>query len=164
MATDDHSSGEQRRRSVGTSTIERVALMAIHPRYADAILAGRKQVEFRKRPLANDITTVLIYATSPIQKVIGEFRIHEVVVGEPDVIWTRFGHVGVIDQESFGEYFATSATAVAIVVEEPTRYARPRALSDLQPEPAIPQSFSYLTRPARHQPDSRDRQLQTSAA
>ena len=53
----------------------RVALMSIHPRYAHAILEGRKTVEFRKRPLAEDVTHVVIYSTVPDRAVIGYFTV-----------------------------------------------------------------------------------------
>lgn len=119
--------------------------MAIHPGYAEAILDGAKHVEFRKRTLASDVSRVVIYATSPIQKVVGEFTIRETVVDEPDVIWERFGDVGEIDRESFGAYYANSSTAVAFVVDEATRYRKPQALKELASAPAIPQSFSYIS-------------------
>jgi predicted transcriptional regulator len=119
--------------------------MAIHPRYADAILEGEKLVEFRKRKLADDITTVLIYATAPVQKIVGEFSIKRTVVDEPSSIWATFGEVGVIDESSFDEYYASSTHAVAFLVDEALRYKRPRALSDVQGN-SIPQSFYYVHR------------------
>ena len=106
--------------------------MAIHPRYADAILTGEKLVEFRKRKLADDISTILIYATAPVQRVIGEFRIAETVVDEPASIWAAYGDVGVIDESSFGDYYASTTSAVAFVVGEATRYPLPRTLSEIQ--------------------------------
>jgi predicted transcriptional regulator len=118
--------------------------MAIHPRYADAILDGTKQVEFRKRRVASDISTVLIYATAPVQKVIGSFTIGGMVVDKPDRIWNEFGEVGVIERDDFTQYYATSEAAVAIRVEDTERFAQPIALADLDPSPAVPQSFSYL--------------------
>lgn len=124
--------------------VGRVALMAIHPHYADAILDGRKQVEFRKRRVAADIDTVLIYATSPVSRVVGSFTIEDVVVDAPDAIWSEFGEIGVIDRDSFAEYYASSAAAVAIRVKHSERFERPIALSELDPRPAVPQSFSYL--------------------
>jgi predicted transcriptional regulator len=119
--------------------------MAIHPGYAEAILDGAKHVEFRKRALASDISRVVIYATSPVQKIVGEFTIRETVVDDPDAIWDRFGDVGEIDRESFGAYYANSATAVAFVVDTAKRYSRPTSLNELDSAPAIPQSFSYIS-------------------
>lgn len=130
---------------MGAPATERVAVMAIHPRYADAILKGDKLVEFRKRKLAEDITTILIYATAPVQKVIGEFSIRETVVGAPAAIWAAYGAVGVIDEISFGDYYSSSTNAVAFVVDEATRYARPHELAELKAA-SIPQSFYYVHR------------------
>jgi predicted transcriptional regulator len=130
---------------MGTAATERVAVMAIHPRYADAILKGEKLVEFRKRKLADDISTVLIYATAPVQKVIGEFRIAETVVDAPASIWAAYGDVGIIDESSFEHYYASTTSAVAFLVGEATRYPLPRTLSEIQGG-SIPQSFYYVSR------------------
>lgn len=118
--------------------------MAIHPVYADAILDGAKHVEFRKRRLADDIRTIVLYATSPVRRVVGEFKIRETVVDDPESIWERFGDVGVIDRDAYGAYYANSENAVAFVVDEATRYETPQSLDELTTAPAIPQSFSYI--------------------
>lgn len=123
--------------------------MAIHPVYADAILNGAKHVEFRKRKLADDIKTVIIYATSPVRRVVGEFSIRETVVDDPETIWRRFGKVGVIDRDAYGAYYANSESAVAFVVDQAKRYEMPQSLNELKSAPAVPQSFSYI--PASHE-------------
>ena len=125
----------------------RVALMAIHPNYANAIVDGVKKVEFRKRALAGDITTVLIYATSPVQKVIGEFGIERTVVDHPVSLWDSFGEVGQIDETDFHKYYGDRDTGVAFVISWVKKYPKPHNLRDLDSSPAIPQSFSYVTVP-----------------
>lgn len=131
---------------MGGETVERVALMAIHERYADAIMEGVKRVEFRKRRLADDIATVgvWVYATSPVSKVIGHFSVDEIVQGNPHDIWERFGAVGVIDRDAFFAYYDGAHTAVAIVVKNAERLPAPVALDEIKPRPAVPQSFAYL--------------------
>ena len=129
---------------MGNATTDRVALMAIHPIYADAILAGSKLVEFRKRPLATDIQKVLIYATSPTQMVIGEFTIRGTVIESPESIWDRFGSFGEIERDDFFSYYRGSDLAVAILIDAATRYEEPQNLNDYGPKIGIPQSFSYL--------------------
>jgi predicted transcriptional regulator len=118
--------------------------MAIHPNYAEAILTGRKLVEFRKRALAADISSVLIYATSPVQRVIGEFVIERILAASPEEVWQRFGDVGCIDRADFDDYYASSKVAVAIEIKSFRQFDKPLPLSSLSPQPSIPQSFVYL--------------------
>lgn len=124
----------------------RVALMAIHPGYAEAILSGSKTVEFRKRPLADDVTSVLIYATSPIRMIVGEFSVERIVEGRPFEVWNSFGDVGCIDSDSFNRYYKNSEKAYAILIKEIRRLDYALPLSALEPQPTVPQSFMYLSR------------------
>ena len=119
--------------------------MSVHPRFATGLVDGQKTVEFRKRRLAPDVRRVLVYATAPVQKVIGEFEVAEIVVGEPAEIWARFGALGLIGEPEFFRYYGESATAVAIVARGAQRYRTPVTLTSWVPAPPTPQSFSYLS-------------------
>ncbi|MBT1665666.1 MULTISPECIES: ASCH domain-containing protein [Curtobacterium] len=123
--------------------------MSIHERWAEAIVDGRKQVEFRKRRLADDIRTVLIYATAPSSQVIGQFTVSDMVSDTPARIWEQFGHLGVIEEEAFFAYYGSAPTAVAILVASAERFATPLTLGEFEPRPAVPQSFAYLPAAAR---------------
>lgn len=118
--------------------------MAIHPEFAEAILSGRKKVEFRKRPPAPDVTTVLVYATAPVKMIIGEFNIADVVLASPGDLWSRFHEVGCIEKTPYEAYYADRAAGAALLVGSSRRYSKAVALSDLEPAPAVPQSFAYL--------------------
>ena len=51
-------------------------LLSIKPEFAELIFKGTKKFEFRKSIFKNsEIKTVVVYASSPMQKVIGEFEI-----------------------------------------------------------------------------------------
>jgi hypothetical protein len=50
-------------------------LMSIRPVYADRIMAGEKTVEFRRKPLPEAVTTVLIWRTAKGGGLIGRFRV-----------------------------------------------------------------------------------------
>lgn len=126
-------------------TTERVALMAIRPVFAHAILNGTKLVEFRKRRLAADISRVLVYATSPVQRVIGAFSIERTVVAPPAEIWSSYGDVGVIERDAFDRYYSHVTSAVALKIRDAERFATPLRLADLMRIPSPPQSFIYLT-------------------
>ena len=63
-------------------------LLSIKPEYAEKILNGEKKYEFRKvLPKNKSITKVIIYATMPIGKVIGEFEIAELISDSPSRLW-----------------------------------------------------------------------------
>ena len=136
---------------MGTGQAHRVALMAINPEFARQILSGTKKVEFRKRQLARDIDTVMIYETSPTQQIVGEFTTRSAVIDAPAQIWAKFARVGGISQADFSAYYDASATAVGINIESVRRYRRPVDLAELDPRPAIPQSFSYVSSRVRDQ-------------
>ena len=50
-------------------------LLSIKPQYVESILSGKKSYEFRRMIFAAQIDTVVIYATKPIGRVVGEFGI-----------------------------------------------------------------------------------------
>ena len=130
---------------MGSSSVERVALMAIHPMYANAIFSGRKKVEFRKRPLAPEVTIVAVYATQPVQAVVGEFTISEVRVDSPAGLWLALSKVGGIDRSSFNAYYQGRDCGVGLLVGATQRYERAVKLAELNPSPAIPQSYAYVS-------------------
>lgn len=51
-------------------------LLSIQPEYAEKILNGTKRFEYRKAVTRNEsVRTVVIYATMPVGKVVGEFEV-----------------------------------------------------------------------------------------
>lgn len=129
---------------MGPRPVPRVALMAIQPRFAQAILSGEKRVEFRKRRLATDIDTVLIYESAPSQRIVGSFTIARTDVASPSALWREFAAVGGIPRREFMDYYTGHAQGVGLVVGAVDRYQRPVALRELAASPAVPQSFTYL--------------------
>jgi predicted transcriptional regulator len=118
--------------------------MAIHPRYATAILSGGKRVEFRKRRLAADVRVVLIYATTPIQRVIGAFEIESTHIDSPAEIWRTYGTEGLIERDAFDAYYAESASAVAIEFLTTWKFEHAVPLREIHDSLTVPQSFMYL--------------------
>ena len=118
--------------------------MSIRPEYANAIMAGRKRVEFRKRRLRADVRVVLVYASAPVQRVIGYFTIGEVDEGKPAELWKKYQRVGCIDESSFNSYYAGAKSGVAIGVDCVTLLDEPVRLSAIRRDLVPPQSFCYL--------------------
>ena len=123
----------------------RVALMSIHPEHAEALLDGRKKVELRKSRFASDISHILIYATSPVQRVLGWARANRVEEGSPSKIWeTHKSHAGV-SRRTYRTYFQGHRRATAIHIADPQRLSDPLPLSEIEDGLKPPQSWRYLS-------------------
>lgn len=58
--------------------VYREFLLSIKPEFANKIFDGTKKFEFRKSIFKNkDVTTVVVYVSSTIEKIIGEFEIEK---------------------------------------------------------------------------------------
>jgi predicted transcriptional regulator len=121
-------------------------LLSIKPEYAEKILAGEKHYEFRKAlPKAPGVNTVVIYATMPVGKVVGEFDIESILSEKPNKLWSITSEFSGITKSFFNEYFQGRTTAHAIKVKEARRYERPLDLGEVLTSGVPPQSFCYLT-------------------
>ena len=122
----------------------RVALMSLHPQHAEAILAGWKTVEFRRRAFGQRVARVVIYATQPVARVVGSFDVGHVDVASPAELWERHGQHGAITRCEFDRYFEGSPTGAAIEVRGVSRLRTDMPLSAVAPGVRPPQSFVYL--------------------
>lgn len=119
-------------------------LLSIKPKYAYQILEGTKKVEYRKQiPLQKEISRVLIYASRPISRVIGEFRIAEVLSDTPNNLWEKTFRIGGIDKTDYFTYFANHSIAYAYQIEDLKTFDIPRTLSEFGVKRA-PQNFVYV--------------------
>ena len=122
----------------------RLVMLSIKPHFADAILRGEKRVEFRRRRLPPDIRHVVIYATSPVQRVVGIFEIDGIESTSPNRAWNQYREVGGIEQPAFDAYFEGSAVAHVIRIRTVKALRRPFALNEIDASLKAPQSFIYL--------------------
>jgi predicted transcriptional regulator len=120
-------------------------LLSIKPEYALKIFEGKKKFEFRKSIFKKpDIKIVVVYASSPMQLVIGEFEIDDIVSLEPNQLWEETKEFSGISKEFFFEYFAERDVAHAIKIKKTRKYRKPLCLrQDFNLTP--PQSYMYLT-------------------
>ncbi|MFJ4228415.1 hypothetical protein ACIPYV_12715 [Paenarthrobacter nicotinovorans] len=119
--------------------------MSIRPEFADAILSGQKVVEFRKRPVADDVSHVLIYATMPVGSLLGWFVVRGQQTMSPKRLWSTFRGVGGISKSRFFDYYDQREHGTGILVETAGRFLEPVPLSKLGTTLRPPQSFQYLT-------------------
>lgn len=119
-------------------------LLSIKPEFADKIFDGTKKYEYRKSIFRRtDIKKIIVYASSPVKKVIGEFTIEDILSDEVDVIWEETAIFSGISKRFYYTYFENRNKAYAIKIGRVTRYEIARQLSDYSINVA-PQSFAYL--------------------
>lgn len=126
-------------------------LLSIKPQFAEKIFGGSKSFEFRKRVHKNaKVNTVVVYATKPVGKVVGEFSVSEVHRDSPAKLWKRTSMRSGISRPYFDSYFEGRTHGYAIEVGTATLYENPLDLKDVVASGCAPQSFLYLppdTRP-----------------
>lgn len=120
-------------------------LFSIKPEYAEKILNGTKRFEYRKAvPRDQSVRIVVIYATMPVGKVVGEFEVGGVLRDKPNALWNQTKAASGITRAFFDSYFNGRAEASAIAVKKPKRYAEPLSLEAVSGSATPPQSFQYL--------------------
>lgn len=119
-------------------------LMSIKPEFVSKMITGEKTYEFRKILFKrSDIQTIVVYASHPVSKIVGEFYIDDVLTDQPENIWnTTRKHSG-ISKKFFDSYFAGKKVAHAISIHSFHEYSEPKTLDSVRISRA-PQSFCYI--------------------
>lgn len=121
-------------------------LLSIKPEYAERILDGSKRYEFRKRIHRDSrVNTVVIYATMPVGKVIGEFSIKDVHEHPPKKLWSLTKNHSGISESFFEEYFKDRDVGYAIEVRSVRKYKSPKHIQEFLPSGIAPQSYAYIS-------------------
>lgn len=118
-------------------------LLSIKPKYANAILAGEKLVEFRKLVFKREIERVYIYSSSPEQMIIGYFTIEDIISDTPVELWKQFSKVGSIAKEDFFEYFANKEVGYSIKIKSVNRFRKSKNPKEIFKNFVPPQSYMY---------------------
>lgn len=119
-------------------------LLSIKPEFAEKIFVGEKRFEFRRVMPKRDVERVVVYASSPVCRIVGEFAVRRVMTASPAALWklTRT-HAG-INKCYFDAYFQGRSEAHAFEVEEALRYDEPIDPRRVSRAFRAPQSFVYL--------------------
>lgn len=120
-------------------------LLSIKPEFAFKIFEGEKKFEFRKVIFKNpNVKTVVVYASAPVQQVIGEFEIEDILTSSPNHIWEMTKKYSGISEVFFNEYFADREVAHAIKIRKTRKYKKPLSLRE-NFNVSPPQSYLYLS-------------------
>lgn len=120
-------------------------LLSIKPQFVKEIFNGNKKFEYRKAIFKNkDIKTIIIYATMPVGKIVGEFEIDRILVEHPSKIWEKTKRYSGITQDYYDEYFEGRERAYAIQIKSVFEYKHPICPYFNNNDFTAPQSFKYL--------------------
>lgn len=119
-------------------------VLSIKPEFANKIFEGSKKFEFRRSIFKNrNVKSIIVYASSPVQKVIGEFEIGMIYNDDLRTLWKRTKEFSGISEKYFYEYFSDKDKGFAIQVKNKRKYRKAKCLkSDFNLNP--PQSFAYV--------------------
>ena len=127
---------------------ERMVVLSLKPRFAEAILAGDKTVELRRTvPKIVVPTLALLYATTPVRALLGTCVVTSVRSADLAVLWREYGSRSDLRYHEFQQYFEGVEVGAALVLTQPQAFGRRVPLQDLRARPRgfrPPQSFAYL--------------------
>lgn len=130
-----------------TSATPRTLLLSVHPRFARAILHGRKTVELRRNRVgASPGAVVILYATAPVMAILGTVHLDSVDIAIPQAIWKRHGVSTGLTEHEFLTYFSGCEVASALILRQPATLPEPMPLNALRAATSFqpPQSYRYV--------------------
>lgn len=118
-------------------------LMSIKPEYVKKIFDGTKKYEYRKTKCKIKPTKIIVYASTPVKKVVGEIIIEDILYDKKEIIWDKTKVSGGIEKKNYDKYFEKKEDAIAYKIKEYIKYDSPKELSEYNIKYA-PQSYVYI--------------------
>lgn len=118
-------------------------LISINPEHVQNIINGTKKYEYRKIAAKKDISSIIIYETTPIKRVVAEAEVIDVLELRPEELWKQTKDASGISKEFFDDYFRDRELAYAYKLGKIKVYDVPKTLLDYGIK-AAPQSFVYI--------------------
>jgi len=119
-------------------------LLSIKPEFVGKIFGGGKNFEYRKVIFRRqEIDTVIVYASTPTRRIIGEFKVVAIHEHSPEALWQLTSFFSGISEDQYWKYFRGRTRAYAIEIGERLLYPSPRRIEEefgVRP----PQSFIYV--------------------
>ncbi|WP_310384452.1 hypothetical protein [Roseateles sp.] len=121
-------------------------LLSIKPKFANLIVEGSKLVELRRAIPAQNVETIAIYSSSPVQMIVALADVKEIVEASPTKLWeiSKINGGGLTKAELFA-YFESKKTGFALMLENIRVYDNPLMPAKIFKPFSAPQSFRYLT-------------------
>jgi predicted transcriptional regulator len=121
-------------------------ILSVRPKYAELILSGAKTVEFRRVWAVQDIRSIAIYASAPVQRILGVVSVSMVVPAKTSTLWTLCAQRGGgLSRTELLDYFEGKQIGYAVLLGKVRRFR-----NGIEPRKIIknfspPQSFRYMS-------------------
>lgn len=122
----------------------RKILISINPEHVDNIINGIKKFEYRRKAAKKDISSIIIYETTPIKRVVAEAEILEVLELPIKELWELTKDSSGITEDFYLSYFKGKQIAYAYKLGKVIKYPEPKPLIEFGIKSA-PQSFVYIS-------------------
>lgn len=119
-------------------------LISIKPVFVNKILIEEKKFEFRKKNFSSKVRNIVIYSSSPKQKMVGYFNYTGVISGTPKEVWDKCKNHSGIDESDYFNYFRDKSVAFAIKIEKIETFRVEINPKEIWKNFIPPQSFYYL--------------------
>lgn len=90
-----------------------------------------------------DVNKIVIYATAPVMRIVGEAEVVEIIEDDLDAVWNLTAELAGISRFFYDQYYHGREKAIAYHLGDVKKYSKPLQLSELGINYA-PQSFVYL--------------------
>ena len=131
-------------------------LLSIKPEFVERIFAGTKCFEFRRRAFGRAVSTVVVYATRPVGKIVGEFDVETILADSPPELWDKTAEYSGITRAFFDAYYEGRDVAYALKISSYRLYPEPIDPEEMFEDFTPPQSYMYVdernSRPSLQQP------------
>ena len=126
----------------------RRAILAVKPHFARALVAGEKRFEFRRaHPGFETGDVIYVYATAPVQAVLGYFICDRIIEGTPRELSENYEGGPEFTGSFLRSYFQGRTKGYAIQVKDPRAWTSPLTLDTLReiiPGFHPPRSYRFL--------------------
>lgn len=119
-------------------------LLSIKPKYVEEIEKGNKGYEFRRAIFKNKPEEIVVYASSPVKKIVGSFSIGDIIEDTPDNLWNNYKDKAGICKNDFFEYFKGKSNGYALEIKDFKPLLEPIDPYEKTPKFRPPQSFAYV--------------------
>jgi predicted transcriptional regulator len=124
-----------------------IAFLPIKPQYAHRIVSGEKRFEFRKATFASHVSHIVIYASTPVKKIVGVAEVSSIDSSSPSATWESTKHAAGISRSAFRAYFLGKKRAYSIALEGVRALENWVSPNEIEEGFKVPQSFAYVGAP-----------------